>query len=125
MEAIMSEIRAITNRIRHQQWADEINDRIQSGLSVSDWCYQHGIGVEAYKYRLRVVRREAMQAAPAEFVELLEPAKHIRSQGGTDYAVPQLPQNGISIEINGAIIRFDCGTPESAISSAVRAVRDA
>lgn len=78
-----------------------------------------------YKYRLGVVRKEALQAAPAEFVELLEPAKPVHCQGGSGYSQTPVMHSGISIEINGAIIRFDSSVSEAMISSTVMAVRNA
>ena len=120
---MMSKIRSITKHIRHQQWADEINERIRSGEPVRDWCARHGVSYEAYKYRLRVVRLEALSASPAAFAELREPAGPACSP--LPGPAPEIPSGDISIELNGAVIRFGPGTAGSLILAAVKAVRDA
>lgn len=119
MEVSMNEIRTITKRIRHQEWAEQVRDQMNSGLTIKNWCNENGINCEAFKYRLRVVRNESLEAT-SSFEEVKCPAQ----VPVTECAVS--PREGsISIEINGAVIRFDSGTPESLIQLAVRAVRNA
>lgn len=49
-------------KVRDQQWAALIQDRIQSGLTVEEWCRQQNIGKYAYYYHLRRLRHQALAA---------------------------------------------------------------
>lgn len=120
----MSEIQAITTHLRHQQWANEISERLHSGQSIREWCQQHNVTEEAYKYRLRVVRREMLDVVPEEaFAELKEPAAPAYTNAGMPCG--SSPSGSISIDINGAVIRFDSSVSEALVYTAVKAVRNA
>lgn len=120
----MSEISALTRRTRHQQWANEISERIRSGVSVEEWCAQHGIGTDTYKYRLHVVRKECLEAsAPSSFTELPQPAVPSRLSPLSDSLSASV--GGVSIELGDAVIRFDSSASEAMICAAVKAVRNA
>lgn len=47
-------------KVRDQQWAALIQDRLQSGLTVEVWCRQQNIGKYAYYYHLRKLRHQAL-----------------------------------------------------------------
>ena len=49
-------------KVRDQQWAALIQDRLQSGLTVEAWCRQQKIGKYAYYYHLRKLRHQALAA---------------------------------------------------------------
>ena len=53
----MNEIARIKNEVRLQQWAEMVQLRNESGLTVSQWCRQNGINQKTYYYRLNLVRK--------------------------------------------------------------------
>lgn len=56
MELIrMNEIVKIKNEVRLKQWAEMVQCRNESGLTVSEWCRQNGINPKTYYYRLKRV----------------------------------------------------------------------
>jgi len=56
-------VNAVTRTIQLQEWASQIQERLQSGLTVNEWCVRHGIPVKTYYYRLRRVREELLESA--------------------------------------------------------------
>ena len=53
----MNEITKIKNEVKLKQWAEMIQQRNESGLTVTDWCRQNGINLKTYYYRLKRVRQ--------------------------------------------------------------------
>ena len=52
----MNEIVKIKNEVMLKQWAEMVQCRNESGLTVSEWCRQNGINPKTYYYRLKRVR---------------------------------------------------------------------
>ena len=71
--------------VQLREWAAQINDRLQSGQSVTAWCSDRGIPTKTYYYRLKQVREELLEAAGPE--ELSVPGKPVFT------ALP-MPQSG-------------------------------
>ena len=117
----MEEVGSITRKLRHQEWARDVSERISSGLSVKEWCRQNNLSVDTYRSRLRTIRREMLDVVPGDFVEIRQPQQLPAAE---DTAAPDTTGQ-ISIEINGAVIRFDSDTPENLVTTAVKAVRNA
>ncbi|SDA29044.1 hypothetical protein SAMN02910447_02995 [Ruminococcus sp. YE71] len=44
----MNEITKIKNEVKLKQWAEMIQQRNESGLTVADWCRQNGINLKTY-----------------------------------------------------------------------------
>lgn len=61
-----------TTQIRIQQWAEIIQDRTSSGLTVDDYCENHGLSRNQYYYWLRKVKARFLEAEP-QLVELHVP----------------------------------------------------
>ena len=56
-------VNEVTRAIQLQEWTSQIQERLQSGLTVRDWCEQHDIPTKTYYYRLRRVREELLESA--------------------------------------------------------------
>ena len=54
----MNEITKIKNEVKLKQWVEMIQQRNESGLTVTDWCRQNGINLKTYYYRLKRVRQK-------------------------------------------------------------------
>lgn len=46
----MNEIALVKQQIRLNEWADQIRGRVQSGMTVADWCESHDINIKTYYY---------------------------------------------------------------------------
>ena len=66
MEKTASEIVTVKKNIRLQEWNRQIEEQKSSGLSVQEWCHQHGINPKTYYYHLRKVREEFLRSGKAE-----------------------------------------------------------
>ena len=53
----MNEIAKIKNEVKLKQWAEMVQSRNESGLTVSEWCRQNGVNLKTYYYRLKRVRQ--------------------------------------------------------------------
>lgn len=48
-------------QIQMENWAVLIQQRIDSGLTVKEWCAQNHVSESAYYYRLRQIRRKTLE----------------------------------------------------------------
>lgn len=62
----------VTRQCLLQQWASQIRECNQrpDGMSVSEWCSQHGITKTNYYYRLRQVRKACLDSIPQDKLPL-------------------------------------------------------
>ena len=54
----MNKIQKIKKGVRRKEWAEQVRECQNSGLSVREWCQQNGINVYTYYRRLRKLRNE-------------------------------------------------------------------
>ena len=54
----MESVLAVRDEYRMQNWAKIIGERQESGLTVKDYCAQHGIAEKTYYYWLRSCARQ-------------------------------------------------------------------
>jgi hypothetical protein len=53
-------VQEVKRRIRLREWAAQINECKQSGLTVKKWCKENGIYVKTYYNRMKKVREELL-----------------------------------------------------------------
>ncbi|MCC8125878.1 MAG: IS66 family insertion sequence element accessory protein TnpB [Clostridiales bacterium] len=86
-----------------QEWAGQIRECHQrlDGMSVNEWCRQHGITKTTYYYRLRQVRKACLDNIPADKLPLASgtnmpqavvavPAALLESPAGQNQKAPEL-----------------------------------
>jgi transposase-like protein len=66
-------VQTVTRTIQLQEWASQIQDRLQSGQTVREWCERIGVAPKTYYYRLRRVREELENAEPRNMPTLGQP----------------------------------------------------
>ena len=49
-------------QVRMAGWAEMIKQRSESGMTVADWCAEHQISKNTYYYRLKQLRKYALEA---------------------------------------------------------------
>ncbi len=97
-------------KIKHEvlvkNWAQNIEQRISSGMTIKEWCQANNIMESQYYYWLKVVRREAVQQAGGgtmaeiqnTFVEIQGPSVPERPATGRRVAAT-LRWRGIEIDL--------------------------
>ena len=58
----MTKTREATNEYRMRQWAQIIEGRNQSGLTIAEYCKAEGLKINGYYYWLRKLRAAALSA---------------------------------------------------------------
>lgn len=61
-------------------WAAMVKARIESGMTIRDWCAANGVSMDAYYYRLRQLRKSMINKLPeaetdrtSQFVQIQKP----------------------------------------------------
>jgi len=115
------DIHLVTTNVRLEHWTGIIQDRINSGLTVKDYCIQNHVSRDAYFYWLRRIKLSAMESSPAQFAELKcqEPVT-VSAVSTSPGFIPEMTliQNGIILGINSA-------TPKSLILKVMELLRHA
>jgi hypothetical protein len=104
MEDLMSEAKKLTNKHRLEQWTAIIQECINSGKRVNEWCSENNISRDSYNYWLRKVKlataekkAELALAQLPKIVPLIPPAPVNKSNN--DRTAIILRVNGVTLEI--------------------------
>ena len=115
---------------RKEQWKQYILERQASGLTINQWCQQHGFKRTTYFYWLRRIRQEACQVLPAP--QAVSPVPFVQISTETiPKAVPDpviepkpvLRDAVIHIRLKGADITIADGTSPQMIRAALLALK--
>ena len=98
----MTDVMAVRNEYRMDQWAGIIEERRESGLSIREFCRQRELREGAYYYWLRKLRSTIAENARPKFVEL--------SESGLGWAGAAFPGDVLHIKYRGIKIEL----PDSA-----------
>ena len=97
----MNETKLATMSVRMQYWADTIRDRSESGLTVDQYCLEHGLSRHKYFYWLRKIREAALDASGVSFVEITPPAKQLDNSSTSVFDTEAMISIGnISVSVN-------------------------
>ena len=90
-------------------WAAMVKARIDSGLTIREWCAANGVSQDAYYYRLRQLRKTMLETVP----------KQSENEGQTQFVqVRQSDPAGVSIRIRhgDTVIEIDNQASESLLN---------
>lgn len=77
-------VTTVKQQMKLREWAEQIEARRASGMTVQSWCAENGMNVKTYYYHLRKVREQCMETVP-EIVPLTMPQQtsdiHIEKNG--------------------------------------------
>ena len=77
-------VTTVKQQMKLREWADQIEARRASGMTVQSWCAENGMNVKTYYYHLRKVREQCVESVP-EIVPLTMPQQtgdiHIEKNG--------------------------------------------
>lgn len=65
MKSKTTAIAAVKQEVSLQEWSAQIEAQQASGLTVRQWCIENGIKPSTYYNRLKRVREQYLQSAPA------------------------------------------------------------
>ena len=84
MKPSTTTITTVKQQMKLKEWAEQIEARQVSGMTVQDWCAENGLNVKTYYYHLRKVREQCRETVP-EIVPLTIPEQtsniHIEKNG--------------------------------------------
>lgn len=104
----MSDVLAVRNEYRAQQWAMIIQECAVSGLSNREFCRQHGVSEKSFYYWLRKLRGQMAEAAGPQLVQL-EP------QPATD--------GMLQIQYRGAELKLPASVDINAVAALLRSIQ--
>ena len=116
---------------RKEQWKQFILERQPSGLTINNWCQQHGFKRTTYFfYWLRRIRQEACQAlpepqavSPVPFVQISTETNSKTVPAQVIEPKPVLRDAVIHIRLKGADITIADGTSPQMIRAALLALK--
>lgn len=77
-------VTTVKQQMKLREWAEQIEARRASGMTVQSWCAENGMNVRTYYYHLRKVREQCVESVP-EIVPLTMPQQtgdiHIEKNG--------------------------------------------
>ena len=116
------DISQLAQQVRIQQWMQIVDDRVQSGLTINDYCSLHGIPRNQYFYWLRRIRRAAIQEIP-QFAELPSPEDSEACKNEADVHSGFIPT--LTIRLSGAVIEVNDSTSSSLIQRVAEVLSNA
>lgn len=106
----------IAAEYRLAQWAKVVQQRIDSGKSIKDFCEDEGVGRNTYFYWQKKLREAACKALPEQNESSVVPARWMQlKSSGT-----QCTNEGLSIEINGCHLKVDSNTDTELLKKVCR-----
>ena len=114
--------RAATREYRLAQWAQIMQERVESGLKVYEFCESRGIGKDAYYYWLRKLRETACERAG----KLQKNTQELSIPSFTEVKLSKSPIAQIEsgskhqIEIGSCKINADAGYPVESLAVLIR-----
>lgn len=102
----MDKIAVVKREVRHAEWAAQVQECRNSGLTVQQWCDQNGIGIKTYYYRLRKLREDVCQQVPFPIGSVEAPA----------------PRGAVTVHANNMTIEIADGTSDQTIAAVIRAL---
>ena len=119
--------REIAVEFRLNHWAEIVQERNESGLSIRAYCEHAGIHENTYYYWLKKLR----ETACTELAEVHGNKPGITAMGFTEVVLPAQPEsllaaatneNQISIEVAGMRIVAGCGYPTAKLAELLQGV---
>ena len=115
-------IRAATRDYRMSQWAQIVKERVDSGLSVDEFCVTTGISRNSYYYRLRKLRETACE----QVTQLQESSQELAVPAFTEVKLSGISSlqfetgRRIQIEVGQCKISADAGYPTQSLAALLR-----
>ena len=112
VDAMEKDLQLLGKNQRMSEWAQRVSECRSSGLTVRQWCEEHGINEKTYYYWQRRIWESMNESRSSRFVQI--PAEG--ASAGQNAAV--------RIRINGAEAEIRAGTDAATIEAVCRALRE-
>ena len=103
----MDQIAIVKERVRREEWTEQVRQCRESGLTVSEWCKQNSINPKTYYYHLRKIRKEICEQIPVHVMIVSEVCPTVK------------------ITIADVVAEIPEDISEQTITSVIRAIRHA
>jgi hypothetical protein len=111
--------------LRLKEWALQIKECQESGLSVVDWCAQNGVGYKNYYYRLRKVREELLNCAETTTPSAGSLISHqVKKPVFAELAAPNRYAVAVTLRIGRHNLEIHNGADASTVESVLRMLVD-
>ena len=102
-------IARIKSKVKCDEWQEQVNSQITSGLTVKEWCRQNNVNAKTYYYHLRRVREKLCDeqehlVVPVNVPELTASSKIHIEKNGLSITLP----SDISIQTLTALVHELC-----------------
>ena len=127
----MIDSKTATNEFRLEQWRGIIQDRINSGLLVDDYCEQHNLSRNAYYYWLRKIKQDMIINKSTELVcqdkistetSIVE-LKPPKSDNYTEANCKVSLESQLLLSVDGVTITVSDRTSDELLTRVLKAVR--
>ena len=116
--------RKVTTNYRMKEWTGLVQDRINSGLSINEYCNQNGLSRNAYFYWLKKIRNRIIIDTPALTEESTQNPISFQELSIPEPSVTVVtPQDQISIGINGMTINVTKDTSKELLLRVLEVAR--
>ena len=104
----MADVLAVRDEYRAQQWAMVVQECAASGLSNREFCRQRGIAEKSFYYWQRKLRRQIVESASPQLVQLGPPAA---------------PEEQLCTQYRGAELKLPAGVDMEAVAAILRSLQ--
>ena len=104
----MTDILAVRDEYRAQQWAKLIQECKASGMSNKDFCIQRGVSEKSFYYWQKKLRMQLLEATAPQLIQL-EPGP--------------APAELLQISFRGAELKLPVGLDMDAVSALLRSIQ--
>ena len=121
----------LKRNIQYQEWAAQIREREESGLSVKEWCAEKGINTKTYYNHVKRVREETLEALGSRgSTQLARIAGNAVGQTRmqsetpvfTSIPMPQIKGSAITVWIGGHAVDIQNGADDTLVEQTLRVV---
>ena len=105
-----------------REWAQQIRESQESGLSIRKWCDENGIGIKTYYYRRKRVREELLNNMESESATQLVSFTS-KQLGAPVFAALPMPQRhaaAVTVQIGMHIAEIHNGADADTVESVLR-----
>ena len=113
-------------KVQLREWADQINECRQSGLTVKEWCTVNGVYLKTYYNRMKRVREEILNAMENDDKSQLpvlvgrQPRKQLEKPTFAALPAPKRTGAAITVHIGAHIAEIQNNADAETIDSVLR-----
>ena len=124
-------VQAAKRMIMLREWATQINEREESGMSVRQWCVENGLKEKTYYYRQKQVREELLEALVTEnAIQLpvqsnclgVRTSNHQEKPVFAELPMPKGKGAAITVWFGGCAVDIQNGADAAQVEQVLRAV---